>query len=55
MEQGRNSTSIKQKDERLQSLKKQLEEHVNNNHSLNNELKMKEEKLKSLKKRYLSL
>lgn len=50
-EHARQLSSDKLKDERLQSLKGQLEEHRNKNHSLANELNMKEEKLKSLKKR----
>lgn len=54
-EQTRHISSGKQKDERLQSLKGQLEGHLNKNHSLNNELNMREEKLKSLKKRCVLL
>ena len=51
-EQSRHLSSGKQKDERLQTLKTQLEDYVNKNHSLNSELNMKEERLKALKKRY---
>ena len=50
-EQTRSNHAIKQKEERLQSLKTELEENVSKNHKLTNDLEMREEQLKSLKER----